>query len=442
MISEVLREIFDCLDHGRELAVLARTCRAFTDPALDYLWEELPNYSILICSILPESKRDITRGNNGRTFMDIRGIPTRQEWNYDRYVYYATRVKSLGSNSRFRINKDVEELMVSRRALDVIVHTSPYKPILPALQTLTWHSRQEDAGQAIEYFIGTAKEFRELKIKYDGDGIEEVLSRFGSNVPAPRAMDIQCTSMVDRDLRDLCQLPKLVVLQLSIQSLKVTTPDAFSTREHHSPSLKYLALHSWKAQVDRMLGLLYNCHLHLEALKIDCEYDFIADEDGARAPPLLPSLEQLSISVAHATECLEILQYYSGFGRVPIFQLKVLEVHILRSRGWEPSHLSSFLTKHLFTLRTLYLLIPPSHLEDLVPQVLKGLPEIMHLEVYIVGASWRPTDGLLATLKEFCPGFQVAARKPHHWPDYNICLWITRTEVDSFPTLRGPDFYH
>ncbi|KAL4061905.1 hypothetical protein J3A83DRAFT_4512782 [Scleroderma citrinum] len=42
-IDEVLREIFGWVDDGHTLYALSRTCRTFTGPATDLIWETLPN---------------------------------------------------------------------------------------------------------------------------------------------------------------------------------------------------------------------------------------------------------------------------------------------------------------------------------------------------------------------------------------------------------------
>ncbi|KIK14582.1 hypothetical protein PISMIDRAFT_116774, partial [Pisolithus microcarpus 441] len=40
-IDEILREIFRCIESRSTLYALARTCRTFSDPAVDRIWETL-----------------------------------------------------------------------------------------------------------------------------------------------------------------------------------------------------------------------------------------------------------------------------------------------------------------------------------------------------------------------------------------------------------------
>ena len=70
-ITEVIGEIFRSLDEYaydeaiptvvihrneaclRALAVLARTCKTFQEPALNVLWRDIPDFFVLLCSFLP-----------------------------------------------------------------------------------------------------------------------------------------------------------------------------------------------------------------------------------------------------------------------------------------------------------------------------------------------------------------------------------------------------
>lgn len=40
-IDEILQEIFRCIESRSTLYALARTCRTFSDPAVDRIWETL-----------------------------------------------------------------------------------------------------------------------------------------------------------------------------------------------------------------------------------------------------------------------------------------------------------------------------------------------------------------------------------------------------------------
>ena len=60
-IQEILSNIFGCC-YPSDLPSLARTCRAFKEPALDVLWEELVNLSPL-AQCLPASHQSQAEGD-------------------------------------------------------------------------------------------------------------------------------------------------------------------------------------------------------------------------------------------------------------------------------------------------------------------------------------------------------------------------------------------
>ena len=51
---ELLLDVFSYLDHV-DLAVVARTCSAFSDPALGYLWQHLAVFGPIV-RLLPDGK--------------------------------------------------------------------------------------------------------------------------------------------------------------------------------------------------------------------------------------------------------------------------------------------------------------------------------------------------------------------------------------------------
>ncbi|EPQ52088.1 hypothetical protein GLOTRDRAFT_122796, partial [Gloeophyllum trabeum ATCC 11539] len=132
-ISEILREIFYFLDDRHDLAALARTCRAFMDLALDRLWHELPDFTILICFVLPESRWQIVppKEINPRPILNIVASPSVNEWK--RFAYYATRVKKLFYNTRFSVKKYAvtRPLIIAREALELILEANPCESIHP-----------------------------------------------------------------------------------------------------------------------------------------------------------------------------------------------------------------------------------------------------------------------------------------------------------------------
>ncbi|KAF8142025.1 hypothetical protein EV363DRAFT_42484 [Boletus edulis] len=88
--QEILLNIFGHCDPGldtSDLAALARTCRAFKEPALDVLWEELNDLSPLLRCV-PEASHQISSGLYG-----IRRSLTQIEWDILRS--YTRRIRSI-----------------------------------------------------------------------------------------------------------------------------------------------------------------------------------------------------------------------------------------------------------------------------------------------------------------------------------------------------------
>jgi hypothetical protein len=56
-IVEILKLVFDYLDHDRTLSAVAVACKVFKNPALDILWRDMDDLlPLLALSILPLKK--------------------------------------------------------------------------------------------------------------------------------------------------------------------------------------------------------------------------------------------------------------------------------------------------------------------------------------------------------------------------------------------------
>ncbi|KAF8128657.1 hypothetical protein EV363DRAFT_1340269 [Boletus edulis] len=128
-IQEILLNIFGhCYwlvdTTGRpELASLARTCRAFKEPALDILWEEFYDLSPLT-RCLPEASHQLSPNNPKRSF---RRPLTQIEW--DILQSYTRRIRRL---LHFRPGLD-------EKSIRILSNPPTIKPLFPNLRQLRCH---------------------------------------------------------------------------------------------------------------------------------------------------------------------------------------------------------------------------------------------------------------------------------------------------------------
>ncbi|EPQ57137.1 hypothetical protein GLOTRDRAFT_92273 [Gloeophyllum trabeum ATCC 11539] len=130
-ICRVLKTFQDDSDEykpSKDLAGIARSCRALSDPALDVLWEEL-DYSFQLQHLLPVYGEDYRRPDEVYAIdHDI----TPEEWL--RFDFYAHRVRRLN----FRVTVEDYEYDTRRPRLSLTMYLSQLrrKPLLPFLRTL------------------------------------------------------------------------------------------------------------------------------------------------------------------------------------------------------------------------------------------------------------------------------------------------------------------
>lgn len=107
-----------------QLAVLARTCRKFKEPALDILWKDLGGFEPLI-SCLPEGVSN--RDERGKMTLQRPLLPG--EWKL--LHQYARRVRSLTVNSA-----DLDE--IDNHVMQVLMSAPSFTSLFPNLRRLRW----------------------------------------------------------------------------------------------------------------------------------------------------------------------------------------------------------------------------------------------------------------------------------------------------------------
>ncbi|KAJ7720525.1 hypothetical protein B0H16DRAFT_1432351 [Mycena metata] len=143
-IPEIVRLIVSHLNplsgDGRSLAVLARTCTIFHDPALDLLWRHQDTILNLL-HYMPNDPWRLQRHSGVDTLRLNRPI---EDGDWDRPLQYSRRIRSLVVKDFYpRLTQGFQAVAVS------------FRPdyLLPNLQTLTWMPSVDDYAY-ISLFLG------------------------------------------------------------------------------------------------------------------------------------------------------------------------------------------------------------------------------------------------------------------------------------------------
>ncbi|KAH9919433.1 hypothetical protein B0H21DRAFT_225903 [Amylocystis lapponica] len=132
-----------------DLASAARVCRDFSNPALDVLWASLDSFLPLLRLFhafeekpFESSDQLITSGSgvaNVRYYLPDDAVPDAAEW--ARFQQYAERVRSIKYSHGRGINPAVFMWLIGHNRGE---------PLLPRLQTLTWHSASPQNSELLD----------------------------------------------------------------------------------------------------------------------------------------------------------------------------------------------------------------------------------------------------------------------------------------------------
>ncbi|EMD41951.1 hypothetical protein CERSUDRAFT_42012 [Gelatoporia subvermispora B] len=137
--TKLLEAILDTPGGRRSVARLARTCKAFKEPALDILWRDLDSITPLI-GLFPNTLLKRAR----RPGLGLAKNPEPAEW--DRVLAYGERVRSI---SYIEAKGDV-----SPSIFPVFEETRPRTYILPNLTSLTWRAETSANLDRCRLFMG------------------------------------------------------------------------------------------------------------------------------------------------------------------------------------------------------------------------------------------------------------------------------------------------
>ncbi|KAF8441660.1 hypothetical protein L210DRAFT_3644914 [Boletus edulis BED1] len=236
-IQEILLNIFGhCYHFDRDVAALARTCRAFKEPALDVLWEELIELSPLVRCV-PKASHQLS----SKSYAFHRSL-TQIEW--DILWSYTRRIRSINLQQDIHgINHEcfislfkppmTESLFLNVRKLrfrypddkHLLLATAPSLMSLDIRLTSHPHSSFEDS---LKLFAKTSPSLARLYIlPYDYAGID--INRIDPKFICHwRNLQIFSCSKMPLDVTTLVHLSRLPALINLSFTLRSTLPDQIS----------------------------------------------------------------------------------------------------------------------------------------------------------------------------------------------------------------------
>ncbi|OBZ73821.1 hypothetical protein A0H81_06374 [Grifola frondosa] len=175
--DDILREIFERLSTvgnaslageeralcQRTLAISARVCKDFLDPALDVLWRELADFLDLMKIILPSAKTT-TRGPHNIKVETLSGELTPEH--AARFFQYARRVRSI-PNGIIR----PETLLDPPSVYSYLADQNHGAPLLPQLQELRWQITSAAAATTLITLV--PKSLRRLRLDFQDSRFNE-----------------------------------------------------------------------------------------------------------------------------------------------------------------------------------------------------------------------------------------------------------------------------
>lgn len=370
-------------------------------------------------------------------YQKLRGTILPADWG--RYPFYATRVRSLGSDQEFRRKRSLADpLAISHEAFEAIRAANSCRPLLPRLKNLTWTVEVEDTTGQIQYFMAPTVRFEMFVVAARSDAIGSMLSNFDQRLTCSgsmimrtldlaagltrgclsrfdriRYLSLECVRMHCHTLHELSKLPGLLALCLDVAGLEPFTAEDVllmgDTSEPSFPSLEYLEIETDEPNlVDCTLTLVEPSVLR--TLKINCPLyqTAIYPED-----PIfhLQALETLSVSSRFIDGCINMRQHLLLPG------LTRLDVEIL-ALGQRPDFLGEILNGVYMSLQQLYVNVRQFHLDTTPSEalhVLSYFPYLTYVEIGLGSPYWKPEDAFVETMAEACHHLDVSVGKSRRW---------------------------
>ncbi|KAL0961289.1 hypothetical protein HGRIS_006249 [Hohenbuehelia grisea] len=351
------------------LASMAQTCRAFTEPAVDKLWRELPGVEPLIL-LLPANSWTFQSFTNGRNEFVLTRALLPEDWK--RVNYYGPRVVSLSwRDGRSSFDLPVETF----RQIALYRRTAT---LLPNLRALEWCSQAPNLPY-IHLFLNPT--VTELNFIISNDWYEGILDEVLPTIPplCPRLLSFKfyTSSVICLPIPIPTSSPIIWALE-SLRTLYVRTAiESSDTLLQWSamPSLQTLRLDCSPISVP-LPPLNTPCFSSLRRLELlNIQFDAsLLEFFRFIHPENLTHLEIQTNSRLGAQDVLELYDEVSRFITLDTLIINIFSEHIL------PAYLASIL--HLPLLRTFHLVNPHQELDDeAISDIANAFPSLRNLRL-------------------------------------------------------------
>ncbi|KAJ7070763.1 hypothetical protein C8F01DRAFT_974917 [Mycena amicta] len=223
----ILEAIRESPNGRRGLSRLARTCRAWLDPALDVLWRELDSLAPLIGLFPPHLLKKTKRPGLG-----LVRTPVERDWN--RVIKYGVRV--------LRVTYDEISNNVSATVFPIFEELRPRTYLLPNLQQLTWKITSPENLDRAALFLSPELQSLVLDLGLGGTKFPTLpafLADLGSRMKLKSLSITSPTAMPDA-------FPDMLLPQDSLERLTLVAPGVLSANVGrwvaYLPRLKSLQL--------------------------------------------------------------------------------------------------------------------------------------------------------------------------------------------------------
>ncbi|KAJ7438266.1 hypothetical protein B0H11DRAFT_2293922 [Mycena galericulata] len=350
-ISEVLRMVFAELgsdkvpSEGRvALGRLARSCRAFSDPALDELWSSQADLLPLLKCVVnvwddrrarnpfydeaedSDGEMFIVPRNYGRVYPTLKSsfIATAKDW--ERVLVYSHRIKRISIGD---VPSDVWAL---------IAESFPFDLLLPNLHHMAWDGINTNSPPYLRFFLGPKLSSIDLTMD-GGDSCLAVLPLLATRYPSLAYLRFSIPGYPVRDLNDLKQATSSMILSLTaIRNISVEIMDLAACQHLAAlPTLTSLAMEANDLLFPAVpLALLHEPlfprlgFLQFKASSIDICINFLNALSGA---PLVTL--KMTVVEPMAEEKSPAL-FTALYGHCSHSSLRFLEVHLrIRPRNFD-----------------------------------------------------------------------------------------------------------
>ncbi|KAJ7193361.1 hypothetical protein GGX14DRAFT_589290 [Mycena pura] len=225
--QKILEAILDSPNGRRGLSRLARTCRAWLEPALDVLWRELDSLAPLIGLFPPHLLKKTKKPGLG-----LSANPVEKDW--ERLLKYGNRV--------LKITYDEMSNNVSTSIFPIFEDFRPKTYLLPNLQHLTWKVTTPETLDRASLFLNSGLQGLVLHLGTGGTKFPTLtffLADLGSRLKLKSFSITSSTSMPET-------FTELLLPQDGIEKLVVIVPGALSSSVGkwiaYMPRLKSLQL--------------------------------------------------------------------------------------------------------------------------------------------------------------------------------------------------------